>query len=435
MDQRNNVDRDLIIKARFRFTNDHDDREDDSRTTYWNELMSSDDAKTPCYAFRRGNILFTTIPPARQPPPIQKSCTSTCKINLAVADRSDKRHGSDFCEVCCGIRSPSFSRRAHSFTTHFCTRVPAKKNINSANSSSDQRSKSTDSSISSCSESGVNRNFGNLLSSRGHISRLSAYLKKNGPPLYGQNGVYEEATSSDYTSEASSSCDRKSNNNNLQIRSGCDKCGLSSTNSNSNSTLATSRSRSSAVTEYSSYSSSYPSSCSSYMPFFLDESCSSSVCCDCSSGGANSTLSSFSSLRTTAAASVKDRTTSRKEEDCEKARFFSNDSSSDSDNETCSSEMGWSFGSFCQDDKLSSGLSRATTEESVRKSNTIKKGVNESIGKAVNVKPFVSSSNRKLVTEKFGDIVSTLRKPGHHVGPSKNSDCLCDNCRFFFCKK
>lgn len=118
--------------------------------------------------------------------------------------------------------------------------------------------------------------------------------------------------------------------------------------------------------------------------------------------------------------------------DCEKARFFSNESSSDSDNETCSSEMGWSFGSFCQADK-SRALSGAATADEVGKNDLIKKDGVKSIGKPVT--PFVSSSNRKLVTEKFGDIVSSLRKPGHHVGPSKNADCLCDNCTSFFCKK
>ncbi|XP_024219477.1 uncharacterized protein [Halyomorpha halys] len=33
---------------------------------------------------------------------------------------------------------------------------------------------------------------------------------------------------------------------------------------------------------------------------------------------------------------------------------------------------------------------------------------------------------------KFGPIVSTLKKPGHHVGPSKNPNCSCDTCRYFF---
>lgn len=145
-------DRDWVIKARFRFTEENDDPE-----AYWDEVLLND-MKRPCYAFRRGNILFTTTPPPRKPQ-VEKSCTSTCQIK--VADQTEKP-GSDFCEVCCGIRSPSFSRRAQSYTTHFCTRVPAKRSA-AGSSSSDQRSKSTDSSVSSNSLN-VNQSYRNLLS-------------------------------------------------------------------------------------------------------------------------------------------------------------------------------------------------------------------------------------------------------------------------------
>ncbi|XP_014261636.1 uncharacterized protein LOC106673831 [Cimex lectularius] len=34
--------------------------------------------------------------------------------------------------------------------------------------------------------------------------------------------------------------------------------------------------------------------------------------------------------------------------------------------------------------------------------------------------------------QKFGPVVGSLKKPGHHVGPSKNPDCSCDTCRYFF---
>lgn len=34
--------------------------------------------------------------------------------------------------------------------------------------------------------------------------------------------------------------------------------------------------------------------------------------------------------------------------------------------------------------------------------------------------------------KKFGPIVASLKKPGHHVGPSKNPNCTCDTCRYFF---
>lgn len=34
--------------------------------------------------------------------------------------------------------------------------------------------------------------------------------------------------------------------------------------------------------------------------------------------------------------------------------------------------------------------------------------------------------------EKFGRIVGALRKPGHHVGPSKNPECTCEHCRKYY---
>jgi protein kinase N len=34
--------------------------------------------------------------------------------------------------------------------------------------------------------------------------------------------------------------------------------------------------------------------------------------------------------------------------------------------------------------------------------------------------------------EKFGTIIGAFRKPGHHVGPSKNPDCVCEHCRKYY---
>ncbi|KAL0105513.1 hypothetical protein PUN28_016881 [Cardiocondyla obscurior] len=33
---------------------------------------------------------------------------------------------------------------------------------------------------------------------------------------------------------------------------------------------------------------------------------------------------------------------------------------------------------------------------------------------------------------KFGTVISAFRKPGHHIGPSKNPTCLCEHCRRYF---
>lgn len=34
--------------------------------------------------------------------------------------------------------------------------------------------------------------------------------------------------------------------------------------------------------------------------------------------------------------------------------------------------------------------------------------------------------------EKFGTIIGAFRKPGHHVGPSKNPECACEHCRKYY---
>lgn len=41
-------------------------------------------------------------------------------------------------------------------------------------------------------------------------------------------------------------------------------------------------------------------------------------------------------------------------------------------------------------------------------------------------------TEQRRVAKRFGDIVNVFRKPGHHVGPAKNPDCLCDHCQSFY---
>ncbi|KAJ8877691.1 hypothetical protein PR048_022146 [Dryococelus australis] len=45
---------------------------------------------------------------------------------------------------------------------------------------------------------------------------------------------------------------------------------------------------------------------------------------------------------------------------------------------------------------------------------------------------FGKTTNQLLKAQKFGTIVGAFRKPGHHVGPSKNPDCHCEHCRRFY---
>lgn len=88
----------------------------------------------PCYGFQKGNIIFTAQPPQRQDSGLGTSSRgSACDCTFNVIPQ---------CEVCCGMRSPMSARRANSFTAHFCTNVPQKKHLETADVSS-QTSPST----------------------------------------------------------------------------------------------------------------------------------------------------------------------------------------------------------------------------------------------------------------------------------------------------
>ncbi|KAL6421265.1 hypothetical protein ACFW04_011973 [Cataglyphis niger] len=50
--------------------------------------------------------------------------------------------------------------------------------------------------------------------------------------------------------------------------------------------------------------------------------------------------------------------------------------------------------------------------------------------------PFATSYGEKtdhiIKASRFGTVVSAFRKPGHHIGPSKNPTCTCEHCRRYF---
>ncbi|XP_059483392.1 uncharacterized protein LOC132201327 [Neocloeon triangulifer] len=58
------------------------------------------------------------------------------------------------------------------------------------------------------------------------------------------------------------------------------------------------------------------------------------------------------------------------------------------------------------------------------------------VGSYVNTSPTQRSSSKPVnvmkLSERFGPIVGSLKKPGTHSGPSKNPDCPCDHCRSFY---
>lgn len=41
-------------------------------------------------------------------------------------------------------------------------------------------------------------------------------------------------------------------------------------------------------------------------------------------------------------------------------------------------------------------------------------------------------TDQRDVAKRFGRMVEVFKKPGHHIGPAKNPDCLCDHCRAYF---
>lgn len=46
--------------------------------------------------------------------------------------------------------------------------------------------------------------------------------------------------------------------------------------------------------------------------------------------------------------------------------------------------------------------------------------------------PYGERTDHSLKASKFGAVISAFRKPGHHIGPSKNPTCSCEHCRRYF---
>jgi hypothetical protein len=46
--------------------------------------------------------------------------------------------------------------------------------------------------------------------------------------------------------------------------------------------------------------------------------------------------------------------------------------------------------------------------------------------------PYGERTDHSLKASRFGAVISAFRKPGHHIGPSKNPTCACDHCRKYF---
>ncbi|XP_071640659.1 uncharacterized protein [Temnothorax longispinosus] len=46
--------------------------------------------------------------------------------------------------------------------------------------------------------------------------------------------------------------------------------------------------------------------------------------------------------------------------------------------------------------------------------------------------PYGEKTDHIVKASKFGAVINAFRKPGHHIGPSKNPTCSCEHCRSYF---
>lgn len=128
------------------------------------------------------------------------------------------------------------------------------------------------------------------------------------------------------------------------------------------------------------------------------------------------------------------------------------DDSSSSSSDDSEEGLAWSFG---HQEQSSSKQSNVRRENTVRRtSNTtdnlaklppaIKKSGSLSDSEASMSLRYKRESARKMPysppsifehnikAARFGPTVGSLRRPGHHIGPSKNPDCSCDTCKYYF---
>lgn len=116
--------------------------------------------------------------------------------------------------------------------------------------------------------------------------------------------------------------------------------------------------------------------------------------------------------------------------------------STDSLDDDDASEMGWTF-SVGEGEERPSGQSDSTPSTVYR---FARRSVLGPFGtrppsprpatlEDTRTKPFAGAVERTecfVRAEKFGVIVNSLKKPGHHVGPAKNPDCSCFTCQQYF---
>lgn len=138
------------------------------------------------------------------------------------------------------------------------------------------------------------------------------------------------------------------------------------------------------------------------------------------------------------------------EDDDDSSSTSASSSSSISDDGSMS-ELGWSFASKCNNPTRLNSLNSVTSSLFDKQKSSRKLGPQKmdsldsgsysdssqqtfcsqiSVGKreASLPKQIPSSNSSFSRAEKFGPVVGSLRKPGHHIGPSKNPNCSCATC-------
>ncbi|CAI6364081.1 unnamed protein product [Macrosiphum euphorbiae] len=344
-------------------------------------------SQQPCYGFQRGNIVFTAQPPQRTDSGLGSSSRgSACDCTFNIAPQ---------CEVCCGIRSPMSARRAQSFTAHFCTNVPPKKHLETVDVSS-QTSPSTSTVL-------TKENTNIFIKNRKF--ELDKHKKRHARTVH--IDVYCTESSDSDNTLTSKSTDTLLDLSDVKIK--CKKVSKKSHKSRSQSIMSNKSmlQRSPCLSAISSTNTISNSS------FYESSSCGLSSFMD-STTLENSSFNSFES-----------------ENIQKKYQSKNNDDTTSSSSDDECSETAWSFNSIgSQKNQI---LARRPWSK-VKNTNDDMGSFSDCSQSPMYRQPsnstFVMTQVAKMAS-KFGPMRSPV-KQDHHVGPSKNPDCSCFNCRRYY---
>lgn len=110
--------------------------------------------------------------------------------------------------------------------------------------------------------------------------------------------------------------------------------------------------------------------------------------------------------------------------------------SKDSDSDSDGSEKGWTFVKEDKEHQKTQSLLAPKISDISCKSPSIvaiqqKLSMDPSLRAPFTIVPGIYT-NQRAIAKKFGSIVPVVRKPGHHIGPVKNPDCMCEHCQRHF---